>query len=89
MFLEISMQIYSMVFALSRQINKQKVCKTVNPLCAGNKVFVKYQAEGGVLTPIPNPLCTALMLLHLSFGQCLLALVVISTKCLLTVEANT
>jgi len=56
MFLEISMQIYSMVFALSRQINKQKVCKTVNPLCAGNKVFVKYQAEGGVLTPTPRPL---------------------------------
>jgi len=27
MFLEICMQIYSVVFALSRQINKQKVCK--------------------------------------------------------------
>jgi len=27
MFLEICMQIYSMVFALSRQINKQKVCE--------------------------------------------------------------
>jgi len=27
MLLEICMQIYSMVFALSRQINKQKVCQ--------------------------------------------------------------
>jgi len=27
MFLEICMQIYSVVFALSRQINKQKVCE--------------------------------------------------------------
>jgi len=28
MFFEICMQIYSVVFALSRQINKQKVCKS-------------------------------------------------------------
>jgi len=27
MFFEIRMQIYSVVFALSRQINKQKVCE--------------------------------------------------------------
>jgi len=27
MFVEICMQIYSVVFALSRQINKQKVCE--------------------------------------------------------------
>jgi len=27
MYLEICMQIYSLVFALSRQINKQKVCE--------------------------------------------------------------
>ena len=27
MFLEICMQIYSVVFALGRQINKQKVCE--------------------------------------------------------------
>jgi len=27
MFLEICMQIYAMVFAISRQINKQKVCE--------------------------------------------------------------
>jgi len=42
------MQIYSVVFALSRQINKQKHAKTINLLCAGNKVFVKYQAQWGV-----------------------------------------
>jgi len=61
MFLEICMQIYSVVFALSRQINKQKHAKTINLLCAGDKVFVKYQAqEGGVgLTPKP-PLAYAL-----------------------------
>jgi len=32
------MQIYSVVFALSRQNKKQKVCeKAINLLCAGNK----------------------------------------------------
>jgi len=41
------MQIHSVVFALSRQMNKQKCQKTINQLCAGNKVFVKYQAQGG------------------------------------------
>ena len=46
MFLEICMQIYSMAFALSWQINKKKYAKTVN-LCAGNELFVKYQAQGG------------------------------------------
>jgi len=39
------MQIFSVLFALSRQINKQEVCEN-NLLCAGNKVFVKYQAQG-------------------------------------------
>jgi len=53
MFLEICMQIYSMVFALSRQINKQKVCEDL--LCAGNKVFVKHQAQGGVFNPKSPP----------------------------------
>jgi len=48
MFLEICRQIHSVEFALSRQINKQKCVKTINLLCAGNKVFVKYQAQGGV-----------------------------------------
>jgi len=52
MFLEICMQIYSMEFAISRQINKQKYAKTVNLLSAGNKVFVKYQDQGD-LTPTP------------------------------------
>jgi len=46
MFLEICMQIYFMVFTLSRQINKQMYAKAVNFLCAGNELFVKYQAEG-------------------------------------------
>jgi len=46
MFLEICMQIHSVVFALSRQINKQKYAKTIDLLCTGNKVFVKYQAKG-------------------------------------------
>jgi len=46
MFLEICIQIYSVVFALSRQINKQKVCEN-NHLCESNKIFVKYQAQGG------------------------------------------
>ena len=47
MFLEICMQIHSVVFALSRQISNQKCVKTLNLLCAGNKVFVKYQGQGG------------------------------------------
>jgi len=42
------MQIHSVAFALSLQSNKQKYAKTINLLCAGNKVFVKYQAQGGV-----------------------------------------
>jgi len=54
MFLQIFMQIHSMVFALSQQINKQKVCEN-NLLCAGNKVFVKYQAQGWGFNP--NPPC--------------------------------
>jgi len=33
------MQIYFVVFALRRQINKQKYAKTINLLCAGNKVL--------------------------------------------------
>jgi len=48
MLLELCMQIYSVVFALSRQINKQKYAKTFNFVCAGNTDFVKYQAETGV-----------------------------------------
>jgi len=39
------------VYPVSRQINKQKVCENNHSLCAGNNVFVKYQAQGGVLAP--------------------------------------
>jgi len=53
MFLESCMQIHSVVFALSRQINKKKYAKTINLLCPGNKVFVKYQAQGG-FNPQPH-----------------------------------
>ena len=55
MFLEICMQIHSLFFALSRQINKQKYAKTMNLLCEDNKVFVKYQAQGkgGFIHPPP------------------------------------
>jgi len=50
------MQIYCVVFALSREINKQIVFETFNFLSAGNKDFVKYQAQrGGGLTPNPTP----------------------------------
>jgi len=35
----------------SRQINKQKHMKTINLLCAGNKLFVSCQTQGGCLTP--------------------------------------
>jgi len=47
MFLQICMQIYSVVFAFCRQLTSKKYAKTINLLCAGNKVFVKYQAQGG------------------------------------------
>jgi len=47
------MQIHSVVFALSRQINKQNVCEKINLLCAGNKVVVKYQVQRGVFNPDP------------------------------------
>jgi len=57
MFLEICKQIHSVVFALSRQINKKKYAETINRFCAGNKVFVKYQLMG-VLTPNPPSLRT-------------------------------
>jgi len=67
MFLEISMQIYSVVFASSRQINKQKYAKTINFLCAVNKVFVKYQAQWGV-NPKP-PLAYALGYLYVNLSK--------------------
>ena len=61
------MEIHSLVFALSRQINKQKYAKTIHFLCAGNKVFVKYQAQGGVVNPKPPRLRTPLSLTHLNY----------------------
>jgi len=48
MFLEICMQIHSVVFALSRQINKQNVRENNHLICAGNKIFVKYQVQRGL-----------------------------------------
>ena len=45
-----------------------KYVKTVNLLCAGNKVFVKYQAEGGSLTPPPFPYALDLLTI-VNFSQ--------------------
>jgi len=59
MFLEICMQIHFVVFALSRQINKEKYAKTINLLWAGNKIFVTYQTHGRFnLIPLGTPLCS-------------------------------
>ena len=57
MFLETCMQIHSVIFALSRQINKKMHAKTINLLCVGNNIFVTYQIHRGVLilTPILLP----------------------------------
>jgi len=52
MFLEICMQIHSVVFELSQQINKKMYTKTNNFLCADNKLFVTYQFKGRFN---PNP----------------------------------
>jgi len=47
------MQIHSVLFAISRQIDKQKVyAKTIKFLCKGNKAFVKYQAQGVLTSPV-------------------------------------
>jgi len=59
MFPGIYMQIYSVVFALSRQLTSKKYAKTINLLCPSNKVFIKYQAQG-VLIPKTPPLRTPL-----------------------------
>jgi len=58
MFLENCIQIHSVIFALSRQIDQKKYAKIINRLYAGNKVFVAYQTQGR-LTPKP-PLRTPL-----------------------------
>jgi len=52
------MQIHSMVFALSRQITK-----TINLLCACNKIFVTYQTQGGVIPKHPY-VCPCTNILH-------------------------
>ena len=49
------MQVHLVVFALSRQISMQKYAKTINLVCVGNKVFVKYQAQGRGFNPKPPP----------------------------------
>jgi len=40
------MQIHSVVFTLSRQINEQKVRKNNNLLCAANKFFFNFTLKG-------------------------------------------
>jgi len=51
MFLEICMQIYSVVFALSRQINKQKSLRKQLISFAQVIKFCKYHAQGGGVNP--------------------------------------
>ena len=57
MFFEICMQIYPVVFALSRQINNQKVCENNKQLISFAQVikFCKISSSRGGLTP--TPLC--------------------------------
>jgi len=47
MFLEICMQIFFVLFAFSRQMNKQKYAKSINLLCTGNKVWKISSSRGG------------------------------------------
>jgi len=49
------------------KLRSKKYAKTINLLCAGNKLFVKYQAEGGIL--IPSPLAHGLAEYQLSALQ--------------------
>jgi len=45
-----------------KSTNQQaKVCENSNLLCAGHETFVKYQAQGGGLTPTPTALVYALV----------------------------
>jgi len=53
MFLEICMQIHTLLFALSRQINKQKYAQTLNLLCAGNKFLQNIKLKGVFLIHPP------------------------------------
>jgi len=60
MFLEICMQIHSVVFAKVDKLTSKKYAKTINLLCAGYKVFVKYQGQGVFLTSPPLAYALAL-----------------------------
>jgi len=53
------------VFALSQQINKQNVWENNNLLCAGNKVLVKYLAQGSGFNPT-QPFAYALAITSLT-----------------------
>jgi len=53
MFLEICMQIHSVIFVLSRQINKQKYATAVNLLCEGKTFLQNIKLKGRGLTPSP------------------------------------
>jgi len=55
MCLEICMQVHSVVLALSRQINKQKVCEKVITFVQVIKFLLHIELNGGILTP--TPLC--------------------------------
>jgi len=57
------MQIYFVVLALGDKITSKNYGKTINILCAGNKVFVKYQVQWWGFDP--KPLAYALVHMHL------------------------
>jgi len=46
------------------KLTSKKYAKTINVLCAGNKVFVKYQAQGGGFNPKTPSLRTPLQCIH-------------------------
>ena len=54
LFLEMFMHIHSVVFALSRQINKQKICENNLSLLQRHKSFCKISSSTGVI-PKPSP----------------------------------
>ena len=45
---------------IKSQINEQTYAKIINLICAGSKVFVQYQAQGGEINPNPPPFAYAL-----------------------------
>jgi len=61
MLLEICMQIYSVVFALSRNLTSKMYAKIINILCAGNTVLETIKFKGGFnpkILPLRTPLFT-------------------------------